>query len=112
MARRTKPTVDWEEVDRELETIPSDFRMPRFDSLKHVVEILSSVDPKDCVDELKGQKERLERLIDSVVDVYHNGFNLAIQNYSQILQLFSGSREQVGFCNHWQWRNFRNSGIA
>ncbi|CAD7697878.1 unnamed protein product, partial [Ostreobium quekettii] len=92
--RHSKPTVDWEKIDRELEAISSDYRMPRFDSLAHVVEILGGIDPKDAIEELKGQKERLERLIDSVVDVYHNGFNLAIQNYSQILQLFSGSREQ------------------
>ena len=64
-------------------------------SLKHVIEILSAVDPKDLVEDLTGAKNRLESLIDNVVDVYHNGFNLAIQNYSKILQLFSESREQV-----------------
>ena len=94
----TKETggVDWSHVDRELDSLPSDLRTPRFDALKHVVEILSAVDPKDLVEELTASKNRLESLIDSVVDVYHNGFNLAIQNYSKILQLFSESREQAG----------------
>ena len=87
--------VEWKEVDRELDSLPSDLRTSRFDSLKHVIEILSAVDPKDLVEELTAAKNRLEGLIDNVVDVYHNGFNLAIQNYSKILQLFSESREQV-----------------
>ncbi|GMH35477.1 hypothetical protein BSKO_03345 [Bryopsis sp. KO-2023] len=90
-----RSSVDWYQLDRELNSVPSDFRATRFDSLKHVVEILGSVDPKDTVEDLKDSKRRLEALIDQVVDVYHNGFNLAIQNYSQILQLFTESRDQV-----------------
>jgi len=100
MNARFKRSVDWSQVDRELDSLPSDFRTSRFDSLKHVTEILSAVDPKELVEELVEEltdtKKRLGGLIDNVVDVYHNGFNLAIQNYSKILQLFSESREQVG----------------
>eukprot|EP00210_Caulerpa_lentillifera_P003256 g3108.t1 len=93
--RFTKTSVDWNRVDRELDSLASDFRTQRFDSLKHVVEILSAVDPKDLIEELTASKTRLEALIENVVEVYHNGFNLGLQNYSKILHLFNESREQV-----------------
>lgn len=92
---RRASQVDWNCVDRELDSLPSDLRTARFDSLRYVTEVLSAVAPKELVEELNASKGRLESLIDNVVDVYHNGFNLAIQNYSKILQLFSESREQV-----------------
>lgn len=90
-----RSSVDWYQLERELDSVPSDFRAARFDSLKHVVEVLGSVDPKETVEELKESRVRLEGLIDQVVDAYHNGFNVAIQNYSQILHLFTESRDQV-----------------
>lgn len=90
-----RSSVDWYQLERELDSVPSDFRAARFDSLKHVVEVLGSVDPKETVEELKESKVRLQGLIDQVVDAYHNGFNVAIQNYSQILHLFTESRDQV-----------------
>ena len=45
--------------------------------------------------QLKAQQERIEALVDDVVQGYHVGFNKAIHNYSQILLLFSRSKEQV-----------------
>lgn len=52
----TKATIDWARMDREFDMIPSDFRSPRFDSLKHVIEILNSVDPKYAVQDLKDSR--------------------------------------------------------
>lgn len=45
--------------------------------------------------QLREQKEAVEVLVDSVVDTYYSGFNKSLQNYSQILRLFSESRSQV-----------------
>ena len=45
--------------------------------------------------QLRSQRERVEDLVDDVVQAYHNGFNKAIHNYSRILHLFSESKEQV-----------------
>lgn len=45
--------------------------------------------------QLKGQQEAIEQLVDNVVQGYHSGFNKAIHNYSQILHLFSVSKDQV-----------------
>ncbi len=38
----------------------------------------------------------MEGLVDQVVQGYHSGFARSIQNYSQILQLFTEAKEQVG----------------
>ena len=48
-----------------------------------------------CI-QLRAQRERVEDLVDDVVQSYHNGFNKAIHNYSRILRLFSESKDQVG----------------
>ena len=45
--------------------------------------------------QLRAQRERVEDLVDEVVQSYHNGFNKAIHNYSRILRLFSESKDQV-----------------
>jgi len=45
--------------------------------------------------QLKSQQESIEQLVDTVVQGYHSGFNKAIHNYSQILHLFSVSKDQV-----------------
>lgn len=47
-----------------------------------------------CI-QLRAQRERVEDLVDDVVQSYHNGFNKAIHNYSRILRLFSESKDQV-----------------
>ncbi|XP_010250744.1 PREDICTED: exocyst complex component SEC8-like isoform X2 [Nelumbo nucifera] len=45
---------------------------------------------------LKEQNDIIEEVVDEVVHAYHSGFNQAIQNYSQILRLFSESAESIG----------------
>ncbi|KAA3464668.1 exocyst complex component SEC8 [Gossypium australe] len=45
---------------------------------------------------LKEQSDVVEDVVDEVVHAYHGGFNKAIQNYSQILRLFSESSESIG----------------
>ena len=45
--------------------------------------------------QLREQHERVEQLVDGVVEGYYNGFNKAIANYSQILQLFTDAQDQV-----------------
>ncbi|XP_074589069.1 exocyst complex component SEC8-like [Curcuma longa] len=67
----------------------------RFDSLPHVVHILTSKDREGKVQFLKEQSDLVEDVVDEVVHVYHHGFNKAIQNYSQILRLFSESAESI-----------------
>ncbi len=45
--------------------------------------------------QLRAQRERVDRLVDEVVQDYHAGFNKSIHNYSQILVLFTQAKEQV-----------------
>lgn len=45
--------------------------------------------------QLRGQRDTIEGLVDEVVRGYHNGFNKAIHNYSQILQLFANCKTHV-----------------
>ena len=45
--------------------------------------------------QLRAQRDRVEDLVDDVVQSYHNGFNKAIHNYSRILRLFSESKDQA-----------------
>lgn len=68
----------------------------RFDSLPHVVHILTSKDREEDVQLLKEQSDIIEEIVDEVVHAFHGGFNKAIQNYSQILRLFSESTESIG----------------
>ncbi|XP_038971816.1 exocyst complex component SEC8 [Phoenix dactylifera] len=67
----------------------------RFDSLPHVVHILTSKDREGEIQFLKEQSDLIEDVVDEVVHSYHHGFNKAIQNYSQILRLFSESAESI-----------------
>ncbi|CAL5223746.1 g6307 [Coccomyxa viridis] len=85
----------WDAIDDELYRLPPELKDPRFDSLRHVLSIVSSVNAESSVAELRAQRERVEDLVDDVVQSYHNGFNKAIHNYSRILRLFSESKDQV-----------------
>ncbi|XP_031105855.1 exocyst complex component SEC8 [Ipomoea triloba] len=79
----------------ELSKIDESWTAARFDSLPHVVHILTSKDREGDVQILKEQSGIIEDVVDEVVHAYHGGFNKAIQNYSQILRLFSESAQSI-----------------
>ncbi|KAL4621529.1 hypothetical protein ACB092_06G234900 [Castanea dentata] len=79
----------------EISRIDESWATARFDSLPHVVHILTSKDREGEVQFLKEQSDIIEEVVDEVVHAYHSGFNKAIQNYSQILRLFSESTESI-----------------
>ncbi|XVF83080.1 hypothetical protein PTKIN_Ptkin16aG0103900 [Pterospermum kingtungense] len=87
---------DKEYLRDELSRIDESWAAARFDSLPHVVRILTSKDREGELQILKEQSDVVEDVVDEVVHAYHGGFNKAIQNYSQILRLFSESTESVG----------------
>lgn len=68
----------------ELSRIDESWAAARFDSLPHVVHILTSKDREGEVQILKEQSDVVEEVVDEVVHAYHSGFNKAIQNYSQV----------------------------
>lgn len=72
-----------------LSRIDESWAAARFDSLPHVVHILTSKDREGEVQFLKEQSDLVEDVVDEVVHVYHHGFNKAIQNYSQVGHLLS-----------------------
>ncbi|KAL5229599.1 hypothetical protein ABZP36_028375 [Zizania latifolia] len=78
-----------------LSRIDEGWAAARFDSLPHVVHILTSKDREGEIQFLKEQSDLVEDVVDEVVHAYHHGFNKAIQNYSQILRLFSDSAESI-----------------
>ncbi|KAI3974789.1 hypothetical protein MKX01_028049 [Papaver californicum] len=78
-----------------ISSIDESWAAARFDSLPHVVHILTSKDREGEVRSLKEQSDVVEEVVDEVVHAYHSGFNKAIQNYSQILRLFSESAEGI-----------------
>lgn len=71
-------------VRAELEGIDEVWKQARFDSLPHVVQVLTSQDPEGAVRTLQKQRDEIEELVDDVVRGYHNGFNKATHNYSQV----------------------------
>lgn len=73
----------------ELSRIDESWAAARFDSLPHVVHILTSKDRESEVQFLKEQSDIIEEVVDEVVHAYHSGFNKAIQNYSQVSNQFS-----------------------
>ncbi|XP_050387688.1 exocyst complex component SEC8 [Argentina anserina] len=87
---------DKEHLREEISRIDESWAAARFDSLPHVVHILTSKDREGEVEFLKQQSDVVEEVVDEVVHNYHSGFNKAIQNYSQILRLFSESTEHIG----------------
>ncbi|KAK8579690.1 hypothetical protein V6N12_070001 [Hibiscus sabdariffa] len=87
---------DKEHLRDELSRIDESWTAARFDSLPHVVRILTSKDREGELQILKEQSDVVEDVVDEVVHAYHGGFNKAIQNYSQILRLFSESSESIG----------------
>ncbi|CAL1374214.1 unnamed protein product [Linum trigynum] len=86
---------DKEYLRDELLKIDESWAVPRFDTLPHVVHILTSRDRENELHYLKEQRDIVEEVVDEVVHAYHSGFNKAIQNYSQILKLFSDSAESI-----------------
>ncbi|CAH9080368.1 unnamed protein product [Cuscuta epithymum] len=82
-------------LKEDLSKIDASWTAARFDSLPHVVHILTSKDREAEVHVLKEQSEIVEDIVDEVVHSYHVGFNKAIQNYSQILRLFSESNQSI-----------------
>ena len=68
----------------DLSQIAESWAAARFDSLPHVVHILTSKDREGEVRFLKEQSDIVEEVVDEVVHAYHSGFNKAIQNYSQV----------------------------
>ncbi|KAI3809213.1 hypothetical protein L1987_25183 [Smallanthus sonchifolius] len=87
---------DKEYLRDDLENVDESWTVARFDSLPHVVHILTSKDRDGEIQALKDQSDIVEEVVDEVVQTYHGGFNRAIQNYSQILRLFSESTQSVG----------------
>lgn len=79
----------------DLSRIDESWAATRFDSLPHVVHILTSKDREGEAQFLKEQSDIIEEVVDEVVHAYHSGFNKAIQNYSQILRLFSESAASI-----------------
>lgn len=71
-------------LKEELSRIDESWAAARFDSLPHVVHILTSKDREGDVQVLKEQSDIIEEVVDEVVHSYHSGFNKAIQNYSQV----------------------------
>jgi hypothetical protein len=54
MANLIQPSkVDWDVVDEELDKVPEEFKDPRFDSLRHVLDILSAVDADAALEEVR-----------------------------------------------------------
>ena len=51
----SRQAVDWEAVDEELDKIPADLKDPRFDSLRHVLNILSAVDAEAALEEARSR---------------------------------------------------------
>lgn len=48
--------VDWDVVDEELDRVPEEFKDPRFDSLRHVLDILSAMDAEAALEEARGKE--------------------------------------------------------
>lgn len=67
-----------------LSRIDESWAAARFDSLPHVVHILTSKDREGEVQFLREQSDLVEDVVDEVVHAYHHGFNKAIQNYSHV----------------------------
>ncbi|KAL2621943.1 hypothetical protein R1flu_002148 [Riccia fluitans] len=88
-------SVDWDVVKAELDGIDDIWKQARFDSLPHVVQVLTSQDAEGAVRGLQKQRDEIEELVDDVVRGYSSGFNKAIHNYSQILRLFSESAASI-----------------
>jgi hypothetical protein len=84
MASAVAEAVDWNIVKKELQSIDDVWKQPRFDSLPHVVAVLTSKDSEGALETLREQRDAIEELVDDVVRIYHNGFNKAIHNYSQV----------------------------
>ncbi|KAG5398907.1 hypothetical protein IGI04_020721 [Brassica rapa subsp. trilocularis] len=84
----------------ELARIDESWVAARFDSLPHVVHIITSKDRETDILLLREQSDVVEEVVDEVVHAYHGGFNKAIQNYSQILRLFSESTDKIGDLKH------------
>ena len=79
-----QPALLKQSIDDELGNFNAVLKQERFDSLPHVVAVLTSRDPQVALRELRKQRDAIEDLVDAVVQGHHDGFNKAIHNYSQV----------------------------
>ena len=79
---------DLQHLREDLARIDESWAAARYDSLPHVVRLLTSKDREAELQDLKEQSEIIEDVVDEVVHAYHSGFNRAIQNYSQVPYYF------------------------
>ncbi len=73
-------------VQMQLDSIGDPWKQPRFDSLPHVVEVLTSPNPEQTLQSLCEQRDLVEHLVDGVVHNYNTGFSKA--SSSAFLNLF------------------------
>ncbi|CAK9854978.1 unnamed protein product [Sphagnum jensenii] len=59
----------------QLDSIGDPWKQPRFDSLPHVVEVLTSPNPEQTLQSLCEQRDLVEHLVDGVVHNYNTGFS-------------------------------------
>ena len=71
-------------LKNEIARVDESWAAARFDSLPHVVHILTSKDRDGEAQILREQNDVIEEVVDEVVHTFHSGFNKAIQNYSQV----------------------------
>ena len=71
-------------LKEDLSQIGESWAAARFDSLPHVVHILTSKDRETDLQALKERNDVIEDVVNEVVHAYHSGVNRAIQNYSQV----------------------------
>lgn len=71
-------------IRAQLDSIDDAWKQPRFDSLPYVVEVITSPNIEAAVERLRETRDAIEEIVDGVVRIYHNGFNKAIHNYSQV----------------------------
>lgn len=67
----------------------------RFEPLTRALEILGSINAEQELEVLREQWRDVDGMVDAVVEVHHEGFNMSLQNYSKIIQLLAEAQHYM-----------------
>ncbi|GAM18489.1 hypothetical protein SAMD00019534_016640, partial [Acytostelium subglobosum LB1] len=80
-----------EKITRVLNKIPDNYHKTDFAARRVALDYMRSTNRKDLLDQVEKWLDDLNEVTDDVVDVYFQGFNKSIHNYSRILQFMGDS---------------------
>ncbi|KYR01483.1 exocyst complex subunit 4 [Tieghemostelium lacteum] len=87
--------LDEERISRILSNIPEQYHKPSFQARKTALDYMRSSDRKNLLTQIENWVDDINGVTDQIVEVYFQGFNKSIHNYSRILEFMGDSHSNA-----------------